>query len=273
MTSDLDLAEKSRQARIILLKSIFKAGSGHPAGSLGAVDILVAFYFRILNHHPKEPNWPERDRFILSNGHICPAWYAVLALAGYFPLSKMDTLRKLNSNLQGHPERGRLPGVETTSGPLGSGLAQAVGMALAAKLDRRNFRIYCLTSDGEHDAGNHWEAVMTAVKYHLANLTLVVDRNGIQLSGKTEEIMPLEPLVKKYEAFNWHTLEIDGHNYEEIIQAVEKAKSYSDAPTVIIAKTVPGKGVSFMEGNWHWHGKVPNENEMKQALEELNREV
>ena len=269
MSSYQDLEIKAREIRKLVIRSIYEAGSGHPAGSLGASDLIAAFYFKILNHKPEEPNWPERDRFILSNGHICPALYAALSLSGYFPVSEMDNLRKFGSGLQGHPHRGKLPGVETTSGPLGSGLAQAVGIALAARIDKKDFRVYCLTSDGEHDSGNHWEAVMVAAKYKLNNLTLLVDRNKVQLSGNTEEIMPLEPLSLKYKSFNFNVLEIDGHNFDEIINSVYKAKNYKYGPTVIIASTIPGKGVSFMEGKWEWHGKAPSKDEFEAAMAEL----
>jgi len=264
-----ELQKIARKIRKDVVKMLGKAGSGHPAGSLGVVDILVALYFRIMSHNPRKPDWQERDRFILSNGHVCPALYAVLAHAGYFPISKLKTLRKLSSGLQGHPERVRLKGIETTSGPLGCGLAQAAGVALAARMDNKRFRVFCLTSDGEHDEGNHWEAVGFANKYKLSNLTCILDRNMIQLSGPTEEIMPLEPLSEKYKAFNWNVVEIDGHDFQAIINAVEEARAYYQGPSVIIAKTVPGKGVSFMEGKWEWHGKVLNPEELKQALKEL----
>ena len=249
-----------------------EAGSGHPAGSLGMADVFTALYFNLLNHDPQNPQWKDRDRLFLSNGHICPARYAAMAHAGYFRLSELNTLRKLGSRLQGHPERERLPGVETTSGPLGSGLAQAAGYAYAARMDDKKFRVFCITSDGEHDSGNHWEAVMFAAKYKLANLTSIVDRNNIQLDGPTEEVMPLEPLKEKYASFGWHTLDIDGHNMQAIIDAVGYAKATTDKPTVIIAHTIPGKGVSFMEGDYHWHGKAPNKEEAKQALIELKHE-
>jgi transketolase len=264
-----ELEKKAVEVRRDVLKMIYSAGSGHPAGSLSVTDILVTLYFQIMNHDPKKPLWPERDRFILSNGHTCPALYAVLAEAGYFPKTKLKSLRRIESPLQGHPERKRLPGMETSSGPLGEGLAQAIGMALAANLDQARFRVFCLTSDAEHQEGSHWEAVAVAAKYKLPNLTLFVDRNQIEISGPTEEVMPLQPLKEKYQAFNWNVLEIDGHNFEEIIKAVETARAYYDGPTVIIAQTIAGKGVSFMENDFHWHGKAPNKEEIEQALEEL----
>ena len=233
-------------------------------------DVFTAVYFGgIINYDPKNPSWEERDRLILSNGHICPVLYTTLAHADYFPLSELATLRKLGSRLQGHPERERLPGVETTSGPLGSGLGQAAGYAYAARLDGKKFRIFCITSDGEHDEGNHWEAVNLAAKYNLSNLTLFVDRNNIQIDGFTEEVMPLEPLKAKYEAFNWSVVEVDGHNIEAIIDAVNMAEAIHENPTVIICRTIPGKGVEFMENLPEWHGKPPNLGETIEALNDL----
>lgn len=262
----LPIKELKLKANIIredVIKELEEAGSGHSAGPLGMADIFTALYFHIMNHDPKNPRWEERDRLMLSNGHICPVRYATMAEAGYFPKEELMTLRKLGSRLQGHPERERLPGVETTSGPLGSGLAQAAGYAYAARMDSQKFRIFCITSDGEHEEGNHWEAVMFAAKYKLANLTAIIDRNYIQIDGYTEDVMPLESLQAKYEAFNWHVLDIDGHNMEEIIDAVDHAKAVSDRPTVIIAHTIPGKGVSYMEGDYKWHGAPPGATDMK----------
>jgi len=268
----LSTAELTRKANLIrqdIIRMLLKAGSGHSAGPMGMADIFTALYFNIMNHDPKKPDWAERDRLILSNGHICPARYAAMAHAGYFPREWLWKLRKLESPLQGHPERARLPGVETTSGPLGSGLAQASGVAYAARMDGTHFRIFCITSDAEHDSGNHWEAVAFAGKYNLSNLTAIVDRNNIQIDGYTEDVMPLEPLADKYKAFNWNVLEINGHNFEEIIDAVEHARAVYENPTVIIAHTIPGKGVSFMENLPEWHGKPPSKEEAKIALHEL----
>lgn len=264
-----ELEEKANEIRQDIIKMLLEAGSGHSAGPLGMADIFTALYFNILEHDPKEPEWEERDRLFLSNGHICPVRYTAMAHAGYFPKEWLKTLRKLGSPLQGHPERNKLPGVETTSGPLGSGLGQASGYAYAARMDDKKFRIYCICSDGEHDAGNHWEAVLFAGKYNLSNLTAIVDRNNIQIDGHTEDVMPLEPLEDKYKAFNWHVLHIDGHNMEAIIDACDHAKSVYENPTVIIAHTIPGKGVSFMENLPEWHGKPPNTDEAKKALHEL----
>lgn len=264
-----ELEEIANLIRQTIIETLLEAGSGHSAGPLGMADIFTAFYFHILKHDSKNPSWEERDRLLLSNGHICPVRYVTMAYAGYFPKEELKTLRKINSRLQGHPHRTSLPGVETTSGPLGSGLGQAVGAALAAKLDNKKYRIYCFMSDGEQDAGNTWEAAMFAGKNKLNNLTALIDRNNIQIDGFTEYIMPLEPLKEKYESFGWHVLEIDGHNFEEIGDAVNEAKAIYEKPTVIIAHTIPGKGVSFMERDYRWHGKPPNKEEADMALAEL----
>ncbi len=263
------LEETANFIRQDIVKMLLEAGSGHSAGPLGMADVFTAFYFHILRHDPENPHWPDRDRLVLSNGHICPVLYSALARAGYFPLSELATLRKLGSRLQGHPHRGSLPGVETTSGPLGSGLSQAIGIALAAKMDGKKYRTYCLVSDGEQQEGNTWEAVMFAGKHRLSNLTVVMDRNNIQIDGFTEDIMPLEPLREKYQAFNWNVLEVDGHNFIQIISAAAEAQATYERPTLIIAHTVPGRGVSFMERNYLWHGKPPKPDEARLALHEL----
>lgn len=264
-----ELESAANEIREDIIASLVEAGSGHSAGSLGMADVFAAFYFHILRHDPKRPDWEERDRLVLSNGHICPVLYATLARAGYFPRSELLTLRRAGSRLQGHPHRGSLPGVEVTSGPLGSGLSQAVGMALAARLDRRRHRVYCLMSDGEHEEGNTWEAVMCAAKYRLSNLTAVVDRNNIQIDGYTEQVMPLEPFRAKYEAFGWNVIEIDGHNMEDLVHAVSEAEAIYERPTAVVAHTIPGKGVSFMERDYLWHGKPPSKDEARRALAEL----
>lgn len=246
------------------------AGSGHTAGPLGMADIFTALYFgKILRYNAKKPYWPERDRLVLSNGHICPVLYATLAHAGYFSRPKLETLRKLGSGLQGHPHRESLAGVETTSGPLGCGLAQSAGMALSARLDKKKWRVICLMSDGELDEGNTWESLMFIGKNKLSNITALIDRNNIQIDGKTSEVMPLEPLREKLEAFNWHVIEINGHDFAEISGAFKNAASHKDKPTVIIAKTIPGRGVSFMENDYAWHGKPPTAEEAEKALQEL----
>lgn len=264
-----ELEKISNKIRKDIIRMLLVAKSGHSAGPLGLADIFTALYFEIMQHDPKKPDWEDRDRLFLSCGHVAPVRYVAMAHAGYFPISKLKTLRKLDSILQGHPERTRLPALESTSGPLGEGLAQAAGYALAARMDGKRYRIFCVTSDGEHDAGNHWEAVLFAGKYKLSNLTSFVDRNNIQIDGHTEDIMPLEPLEEKYKAFNWHVLHIDGHNIEEIIDAVNHARAVYEKPTVIIAHTIPGKGVSFMEGLPEWHGKPPDPAEAKEALHQL----
>lgn len=264
-----EVEKKANSIRKDLIKMLLNAGSGHSAGPLGLADLYAALYFNIMNHNPAEPMWEDRDRLFLSCGHTVPVRYATMAHAGYFPKPWLKKLRQLNSPLQGHPERTRIPALESTSGPLGSGLAQAAGYAYAARMDQKRFRVFCITSDGEHDAGNHWEAVLFAGKYKLSNLTVFVDRNNIQIDGYTEDVMPLEPIKAKYEAFGWHTMHIDGHNVTEIINAVSHARAVYEKPTVIICHTIPGKGVSFMENLPEWHGKPPNLGEAVQALHEL----
>ena len=264
-----ELEEKAVQARELLISTLLEAGSGHSAGPLGMADIFTAFYFHILRHNPNNPDWEDRDRLVLSNGHICPIRYVSMAQAGYFPIDELKTLRKLNTRLQGHPHRTALPGVETTSGPLGEGLSQSIGIALAARLDRKNYQVYCITSDGEHQEGNTWEAAMCAAKYKLDNLTLIIDRNNIQIDGSTEDVMPLESMRLKYESFNWNVLEIDGNNIRGFVDAVNTARAMQERPTCIIAHTIPGKGVGFMEKDFTWHGKPPNDKEAKLALSEL----
>ncbi|MBU0647748.1 transketolase, partial [Patescibacteria group bacterium] len=260
------LSQIARNIRIDIIRSLLEAASGHSAGPLGMADVFTALYFNVLNHNPKDPWWKERDRLILSNGHICPVLYATLAQAGYFPRKKLLTLRKLGSDLQGHPHRAGLPGIENTSGPLGQGLSQACGLALAAKLDNNKHHIYCLTSDGELNEGQTWEAVMFAAKYNLNNVTQIMDRNNIQIDGFTEDIMPLEPLKQKYESFNWHVIDVDGHNIEDIIDACNQAKAVYEKPTLILAHTIPGKGVDFMENKPIWHGIPPDKEQAKEAI-------
>lgn len=261
---------KANRIRADIIKMLVEAGSGHSAGPLGMADVFTALYFGgILKFDPKNPFWEERDRVILSNGHICPVWYVTLAHAGFFPKSELRTLRKINSRLQGHPHYGEPPGVENTGGPLGQGLSQAVGKALAARIDGKKWWVYCLMSDGEHDEGQTWEAIEFSGKEKLGNLTAIVDRNNIQIDGFTEDVMPLEPLKEKYESFNWHVLEVDGHNMDALIDAVNEAKAVFNRPSVIIALTIPGKGVEFMERKWEWHGKPPNKEQALEALKDL----
>lgn len=264
-----DLKKKANKTRELIIETLLEAGSGHSAGPLGMADIFTSFYFHILKHDPKNPTWEDRDRLVLSNGHICPVRYVSMALSGYFPLDELKTLRKLNSRLQGHPHRTSLPGLETTSGPLGEGISQAIGIALAAKLDKKDYQVYCIASDGEQQEGNTWEAVMFAGKYRLNNLTLVIDRNNIQIDGFTENVMPLDSLSAKYESFRWNAIEVDGNDIQAFINSIELAKSVKERPTVIIAKTIPGKGVDFMENDYVWHGKPPNKDEAEKALSEL----
>ena len=264
-----ELTERAKKIRQHIIKMTNAAGSGHPGGSLSAVEILVCLYFRILKHNPKDPHWAERDRFILSKGHAAPALYAVLAESGYIPIEELMTLRKLGCRLQGHPSMTVTPGVEMSTGSLGHGLAVANGMALAAKLDRKLNRIYVLCGDGEMDVGEIWESAMLASHYKLDNVTMYLDRNMLQLDGPTEKIMSIEPLADKWKAFGWHVQEIDGHNMREIMMATEHAKNTHGKPSVIICHTVKGKGVSFMEGTVHFHGKAPNKDECTKALEEI----
>lgn len=265
-----DLKKRANEIRVDIIKMLEHAGSGHSAGPLGLADIFTALYFHVMKHDPKNPDWDQRDILVLSNGHCVPVRYAAMAHAGYFPTAELITLRKFGSRLQGHPERQRLPGLETTSGPLGCGLSQAAGMALALRMDKTSHRwIYCVMSDGEHDEGNIWEAVMLAGKYKLSNIIGIIDRNNIQIDGPTESVMPLENLKDKYEAFGWHVIEIDGSDIEAVIDATNMAKAIVEKPVVIIAHTIPGKGVDFMEYDFHWHGKPPKPEEAKKALHEL----
>jgi len=262
-------ANKIRQA---IIEMLVEAKSGHTAGPLGMADIFTYLYFYGLRHNPKKPEWSERDRLVLSNGHICPVYYATLAAVGYFPKYWLGTLRKFGSHLQGHPHRDFLPLLETSSGPLGAGLSQAVGMAMADRMDNGKSSgkfIYCLTSDGEHDEGNTWEAVLLAGKEKLGNLIQIIDRNNIQIDGFTEDIMPLDSLAEKYKSFHWHVQEIDGHNFNAIDEAVNRAKAVFDQPSIIIARTIPGKGVKEFERKFEWHGKPPNKEEAVMALKEL----
>lgn len=253
-----------------IIKTLEHAGSGHSAGPLGMADVFAALYFDVLKHDPKKPDWDERDIFVLSNGHIVPVQYVAMAHAGYFDKKELMTLRRYGSRLQGHPERHALPGMETTSGPLGEGLSQAAGMAYALRMDDVTHRwVYCAMGDGELNEGNIWEAVMFAGKYKLSNLVGIIDRNNIQIDGTTEDVMPLEDLRGKWESFGWHVLEIDGNNIESVIDACSMARAITNQPTVIIAHTVPGKGVDFMEYDHHWHGAPPNSEQAKTALKRL----
>ncbi len=248
---------------------LLEAQSGHTAGSLGTADMFAALYFHILNIDPKNPHMEDRDRFVLSNAHICPVWYAALAARGFFKKEELWTFIKTGSRVQGHPIYGTLPGIENSGGSLGQGISQAVGMAISSKIDGVKNRIYCMTGDGELQEGQIWEAAMFAPSMNLNNLTWIIDRNNIQIDGYTEDIVPLENLRAKLEAFNWYVIEIDGHNIEEFINACNTAKSVAQRPTVIIAHTIPGKGVDFMEYKFEWHGKPPNRKEATKALRDL----
>ncbi|HVS46382.1 MAG TPA: transketolase, partial [Verrucomicrobiae bacterium] len=265
----LELQLKANDVRQGIIRALEAAGSGHSAGSLDMADIFTALYGHVMRHDPKNITWADRDRLLLSCGHIAPVRYSAMANFGYFPVEELLTLRKFGTRLQGHPERVTLPAVETTSGPLGEGLAQGVGMALAAKLDKKNWRTYVVTSDAEHQCGLHWEAMMTAGKFKLDNLMCIVDRNFIQIDGSTEDIMPLEPFGDKYRAFNWEVFECDGNDMAAIIETIERAQKVKGKPTVIVANTIPGKGVSYMEGDYTWHGKPPNKEQAETALREL----
>ena len=264
-----ELELKANEVRQSIVKMLEEAGSGHTAGPLGLADIYTALYFNILNIDPKRPLWEDRDRIVVSNGHTCPVQYASMAHRGYFPVDELMTLRKFGTRLQGHPEREKLPGIENTSGPLGSGLGQAVGMAYALRMDAKKARVYCMMSDAEQQEGVLWESAMFAGKQRLNNLTGIIDRNNIQIDGMTEDIMPLEPFRDKWEAFNWHVIEVDGHNIEAFVDAVHEAKAIYEKPSVIIAHTIPGKGIRGIEFDYKWHGIPPKHEEATAFLKEL----
>ena len=265
-----ELELKATDIREDIIKMLVEAKSGHGGGPLGLADIFTALYFNVMRHDPANPAWEDRDMLVLSNGHCNPVMYASMAHAGYFDRKELMTLRKLGTRLQGHPERTKLPGLETTSGPLGSGLSQAAGMALGMRMNKETHRwVYCITGDGELNEGNIWEAAMLIGKYKLNNLIAIVDRNNIQIDGPTEVVMPLEDLRGKWESFGWHVLEIDGNDVEAVIDACTMAKAIVERPVVIIAHTIPGKGVDFMEYDFHWHSGVPNDVQTKSALKDL----
>ncbi len=265
-----EIKYKANLIRQDIIEMLLEAGSGHSAGPLGMAEVFASLYFEVLKHNPQSPKDENRDRVVLSCGHICPVLYASLAESGYFPKEELKTLRKLNSRLQGHPHNLALPGIETSSGPLAQGVSQAVGMAYGLMMDgRKSQRVYLIMSDGEQQEGQVWEAVMFAGKYRLHNLTAFIDRNNIQIDGNTEDVMPLGQLKEKYEAFNWHVIEVDGHNPQKIIDACYEAKAIYEKPTVLIAHTIPGKGVDFMEGDYKWHGMPPNKEQAEKALSQL----
>ena len=263
-----ELKTKAKETRRLIIQMLAKAGSGHPGGSLSATDLITALYFNVLRFNSKDPSWPDRDRFHMSKGHCCPLWYAILAQVGYFPQEKLFTLRQLGSILQGHPDR-KTPGVESASGSLGQGLSIALGMSLAAKIDKKDYRIYCLLGDGELQEGSVWEAAMACSHFACDNICAILDSNGCQIDGKCEDVMGLEPLVAKWESFGWHVIEINGHDMVQILAAYEQAKTIKNKPTIIIARTIKGKGVSFMEGVVGFHGKAPTPEEAQKALKEL----
>jgi transketolase len=267
--STAELKEMAKKLRRHVITMIATAGSGHPGGSLSAADIITALYFKVLRHDPQNPQWSERDRFILSKGHAAPILYAALAEAGYFPVAELATLRKLDSRLQGHTDRKFTPGVEMSAGSLGMGLSFAIGVALAARLDSKTYRTYALLSDGECEEGQTWEAALSAAHFKLDNLMAIVDCNGMQLSGWTRDIMNLEPFTQKWQAFGWHIIDINGHDFDQILSACQRAEKIKGKPTVIVARTIKGKGVSFMKNNAEFHGKAPTWEEAERALKEL----
>lgn len=279
----LELKKTANTIRQHIITTLVAAGSGHSGGPLGMSDIYSAMYFHILRHDPKNPDWEDRDRFILSCGHYCPIRYVSMALAGYFPVEELKTLRHIDSRLQGHPHRTALPGVETTSGPLGEGLSQAVGIAIARDLDKKNYYVYIHTSDGEHQEGNTWEGAMLAGKLKLSHFIQILDYNNMQIDGHVKDVMPLDPIKEKYESFNWHVLEVDGNDIAAFVETIDKAQQITDKPVIIVARTIPGEGVSFMENNYKWHGIPPDSGNVegapekgqqaKVALEELEAEA
>ena len=268
-----DLQLTAARARLLAVEAVYTAASGHPGGSLSAMDILTALYFNELNIDPSRPRWEDRDRFVLSKGHCTPALYSLLALRGFFPLEQLKLFRSIKGHMSGHPDMRHVPGVDMSTGSLGQGLSAAVGMAMAAKLQNRSNRCYALCGDGELAEGQIWEAAMAAAKWKLDNLCVFVDVNGLQIDGRTADVMPSEPLDKKFEAFNWNVIKIDGHDFEQILSALDSARSFKGKPTVILAATVKGKGVSFMENQAGWHGKAPNAEQFAQAKAELEARI
>lgn len=272
MVEEKELRQRAQTIRQDIIRMVSHAQSGHPGGALGLADIFAALYFEVLHHRPENPYWSERDYLLLSNGHTCPVLYATLAEAGYFPKKELLTFRKIDSRLQGHPHKDAAPGIETTSGPLGLGLSQAAGLASALRLDSKANKVFAILSDGEHQEGQTWEAYYFAGAKQLGNLIAIVDRNNMQISGRVEEILPLDPLADKLKAFRWHVEELDGHDIQAFIDACNRARDRHSQPTALICNTVPGKGVDFMEHNYKWHGKVPNEEETASALQQLQTE-
>lgn len=266
-----DLKQMAAVIRCDIIEMVCTAGAGHPGGSLSATDIVTALYFRLMRVDPSRPRWEDRDRFILSKGHACPVWYAALAERGFFDKSHLGTLRRLGSILQGHPDMNKVPGIDMTAGSLGQGLSVGVGMALAGRLQKKDYHVWVVIGDGESQEGSIWEAAMSAAKWKLDNLTAVLDRNNLQNDYYVDDLMPIEPLADKWRAFGWNTVEIDGHDMQQIVPALEEAKAFAGAPTILIANTIKGKGVSYMENVCEWHGKAPCREEADQALEEIRR--
>ena len=263
------LAITAAQGRLLALRCVYEAASGHPGGSMSAMDLLTALYFDVMHIDPQNPQDPDRDRFVLSKGHCTPALYSILALRGYFPVEELRGFRRIDTHYSGHPDMVHVKGVDMSTGSLGQGISAAVGMALAGKLDKKDYRVYAILGDGEIEEGQTWEAAMSAAKYDLDNLCAVVDVNGLQIDGKTADVMPSEPLDKKYEAFGWHVIKCDGHDFAAIKAAFAEAKTVKGKPTMILARTVKGKGISYMEGNAGWHGKAPSAEQYAAGVAEL----
>ena len=266
-----ELEQMAATIRCDIIEMICTAAAGHPGGSLSATDVVTALYFRMMRVDPQKPDWPDRDRFILSKGHACPVWYAALAERGYFDKSHLGTLRRLNSILQGHPDMNKTPGIDMTAGSLGHGLSAGLGMALSAKLQQKDFHVWIVIGDGESQEGSIWEAAMSAPKWKLDNLTVIMDRNNLQNDFYVDDIMPIEPITDKWRAFGWNVLDIDGHDMAAVVQALETAKAHKNQPTIIIARTIKGKGVSYMENICEWHGKAPSKEQAEIALNEIRR--
>lgn len=268
-----ELTKKAIEVRKGIIEAVYAAQSGHPGGSLSIADILTVLYFHEMKIKPEKPKWEERDRLVLSKGHCSPALYSCLANKGYFPVEDLKTFRKIDSYLQGHPDKNKVPGVDMTTGSLGQGLSAANGMAIAGKMDRKDYRVYCILGDGEIEEGQIWEAAMTSSKYKLDNLCVIVDNNNLQIDGTVEEVMSPYPIDEKFRSFGFEIIKIDGHDIEEIIKAFEVARNIKEKPTCIIAKTIKGKGISYMENQVGWHGKAPNEEQYKEAITELEKGI
>jgi transketolase len=266
-----ELKQMAATIRCDIIEMICTAAAGHPGGSLSATDVVTALYFRLMRVDPKNPQWPDRDRFILSKGHACPVWYAALAERGYFEKSHLGTLRRLNSILQGHPDMNKTPGIDMTAGSLGHGLSAGLGMALSGKLQQKDFHVWVIIGDGESQEGSIWEAAMSGAKWKLDNLTVIMDRNNLQNDFYVDDLMPIEPISDKWRAFGWNVLEIDGHDMGAVVQALETAKAFKNKPSIIIARTIKGKGVSYMENVCEWHGKAPSKEQAEVALHEIRR--